>query len=152
VNLKHLIQLSGASIVATSAMTVFSYSLSRLCRQDYREPELLAQILEKEGSARAKKKNKQLGWLAHYTMGILWSSVYEVQQFKGSTKAVKTALLGTGSGLVAAVIWRLMIGRHPRMLRKTKPSFYAQLVPAHIVYALVLEICETALRNPAGKR
>lgn len=151
---KRMIRSAGASVLATSAMTLFSYTLSRMCRENYREPEMLAEILSENDISRNKTANSPGGWLTHFFVGALWSWTDELLASERArvSPSGKTAVLGIGSGIISAIAWRLLLGRHRHILRRTKPSFFVQLVPAHVVYAAVLHACKNDGKASKGKQ
>ncbi|WP_353719904.1 hypothetical protein [Dyadobacter sp. 676] len=136
--LHRIIRLTCASAVATSAMTVFSYALSKVCKANYREPELLSGIFSEETPSASAPQQKRRGWMAHYLMGIFWSLLYETA-VGNRNKSGKSVVFGLGSGIIAVAAWKLALGRSPRTSQRVEPSFFLQLVPAHVVYALALE-------------
>lgn len=141
---KRIFRLLGASIFATSAMTVFSYVLSKVCKENFSEPDLLSKVIAKR--AHPVPKGILQAWAVHYLIGILWSVVYQIPNNgrPGTSSAPgKVAVFGIVSGLIAAAAWRIMLERHPQTLRASGPSFFLQLVPAHVVYAFALKYCHT---------
>ncbi len=139
--LKRIFFLSCASTVATTAMTVFSYGMSGLCRRNFREPRLLAAVSRERWPQANRRAHRATGWLTHYVVGVIWALLYAVCSKRLSTSA-RTTVLGASSGMVAAGAWKLTLNKHPQTARRVVPAFFAQLIPAHLVFNMVLAACE----------
>lgn len=139
-----------SSIAATSAMTAFSYLCSRPKKANYREPELLAEMLK----SLAGQASEPAGWLIHYSIGALWSPL-EWFWLKTRHKAnIKdAAAFGVFGGTTGAFIWELMF-RLTRASHAThKAGFYTQLVVAHVVYSVSLWLLiGKSFRLPADQK
>ncbi|MDB5249869.1 MAG: hypothetical protein JWQ40_4263 [Segetibacter sp.] len=125
-----------SGITGTSLMTLFSYTVSNLKKENFREPELLAELLENA----LQKNNLALpaGWSMHYSMGITWAALFEYLFDQTAIKrGLKSGLvLGTLSGLTGIVIWGAIFKFHPNRPRIDFKGFYGHLLLAHIVYSL----------------
>ncbi|MDB5119931.1 MAG: hypothetical protein JWN56_1149 [Sphingobacteriales bacterium] len=124
------------TLVATSAMTLFSYLLSESADRNFKEPKLLGEIIKRNTPVKSPKKSQALGWIAHYLAGMAFISVYDKIWDKSSKKAsVKSGLLlGGVSGLIGIIVWRstLFVVPQPPYLPRLK--FYTQLFPAHLIF------------------
>lgn len=135
---KRILILIASSVAATTAMTAFSYALSALVKRNYREPDHLAAVLsEKSGS----DNRRTAAWVLHYLVGTLWALARDmVSKAPGrNNKRTDPAPFGTGCGIAAAVVWKLVLLACPRAEKRVKPFFYVQLVAAHAVFGVVLD-------------
>ncbi|WP_207420109.1 hypothetical protein [Desertivirga brevis] len=129
------------STVATSIMTAFSYLISSLKKENYREPELLAGIVD---HLVVKDKRQQRltadGWLIHYTMGAVWSPIQLYVLKHKDTKAnyVHAAAFGVFGGITGSIIWELSFRAACYRPKINKRAFYLHLVLAHVVYSISL--------------
>ena len=123
---------------ATTFMTLYSYILSEIKDEHFREPEILGQLLRRLIPLIKKKYTRAAGWQAHYLVGILFAAVYiYLWSKKGITPTVKNGLLFGGiSGLIAMGVWKSVMKMHPNPPLLHFKKFYMQLLPAHIVFGL----------------
>lgn len=149
---ERLILLSCASIMATSAMTIFSYALSKICKENYREPAHLASIAREINPGKAAVIYRATGWFLHYTAGVVWALAYALP-FENArvSQRSKPAILGVSSGLLAALVWKLVLIGHPRSASRVEPRFFAQLIPAHLVFSTALEVCNRLAAGSSEK-
>ena len=71
-----LTKVVATGFTATSTMTVFSYKASTLKRENFREPELLARLVEPFIAVLGPNYARIAGWGIHYSMGVGWSVLY----------------------------------------------------------------------------
>jgi len=130
--------LSG--IIATSAMTLYSYAVSRKKDENFREPELLAELADDFLPASARDLATPAGWMAHYNVGLGLALALEAYwKKKGKKRSVLNGVLaGTVAGLGGIMVWELTFRLHPREPVIPYHRFYGQLLLAHIVYAVTL--------------
>lgn len=142
--------LGFASVAATSAMTLCSYVFSAVCKKNYREPQHLAGLAQEDDPAGSPLKHRATGWLLHYTAGVIWAIAYAVPigEHRLSSRT-RSTILGAGSGLLAGMVWKLALNKHPHTARRVHPTFFVQLVPAHVVFAITLELCNKLTRLSA---
>lgn len=130
--------LSG--IVATSAMTLYSYAVSRSKKENFREPELLAELADDFLPASAQNLAIPVGWIAHYKVGLGLALALEAYwQKSGKKRSLSNGILaGAVAGLGGIMVWELTFRLHPREPRIPYKRFYGQLLLAHILYAVTL--------------
>lgn len=124
--------------LGTTFMTLFSYLVSAADGENFSEPERLGQLTHRLVPLLNKKQSQALGWLGHYGAGLLFATVYvELWRRRRPRSSIKTNLLAGGiSGLVAVAIWKTTFSLHPLPPRLSFNKYYAQLVPAHMVFAV----------------
>ena len=65
-------------IVETSAMTVFSYMISKSKIKNFRELEVLAQLMHHLPTHVSKRKAQIAGWGMHYAIGVIgWRVMFQ---------------------------------------------------------------------------
>ena len=134
----------------TLLMTLFSYIVSGSEGKNFSEPELLA-ALEKEAFPEgAKKLALPAGWITHYTVGVLFTFLYEYLWQNTSIKpTVKSgAILGGLSGIAGVLSWKLAFKAHPAPPRTDYRKFYNQLLIAHIIFGMFVALT----RKETGKQ
>ena len=131
------IQLLIITIVATSAMTWFSYVMSKNFRELYKEPVLLSFALKKTNINLSEKSRKILGWLIHYIIGFLFVMGYHIVWVKDilPISPLSALILGVISGVIGILSWIIIF----KMTNHQPPidfkGYYIQLFFAHIIFA-----------------
>ncbi|CAN5153771.1 hypothetical protein BH09BAC6_BH09BAC6_10300 [soil metagenome] len=127
-----------SGITGTSFMTLFSYLLSEATDKNYKEPNLLGKLIDNLIPGEEEEVTQIEGWLSHYAVGILFALVYvklwEDKKIKPSLK--NGLLLGAASGALAMLVWKFTFKAHPFPPKTDFKNYYAQLMPAHIVFAV----------------
>lgn len=124
-----------AGAVGTSFMTLYSYGSSRLRKTQYREPELLAQLIGgPEGLYR--KEDLVKGWIAHYLVGSVFSFSYKLflQGKIIQNPLLKGMISGGAYGLGGVLGWRAAFKAHPNPPKIDYTGYYKHLVVAHIIF------------------
>ncbi|NDP26785.1 MAG: hypothetical protein GZ087_05070 [Flavobacterium sp.] len=127
-----------AAIVGTSAMTLFSYLVSSSENKNFREPEVLGQLIKRLPKSRSKKSSQIAGWLLHYTIGISFVTFYHQlwKRKKINPSLASGAGLGAASGLVGVTGWKGMFEFHPKPPAKNLKPFFGHLILAHVVFGV----------------
>lgn len=127
-----------SAIVGTSAMTLFSYLTSNKKNKNFREPQLLGQLIKRLPVNGSKKSSQMAGWGMHYAIGTLFVVCYSElwEQTKGKPSLASGTVLGAGSGLVGVMGWKLMFEAHPNPPAKNLKPFFGHLILAHIVFGI----------------
>ncbi|MDB5015719.1 MAG: hypothetical protein JWQ84_551 [Mucilaginibacter sp.] len=135
-------------ITGTCFMTLFSYLLSIIKKEDFSEPKHLATMLHRVIPHTSKKVNQVAGWNAHFAVGLVFATAYVELWERGEIKpSVKNGLLlGAVSGLLAVAIWKLTFKLHPLPPWINYNKYYMQLVPAHVVFALFATLAYQLLK------
>lgn len=136
-----ILQLILVSIVATSAMTWFSYAMSNSFRELYKEPVLLSYAIDKLKLDLSAKSKKTWGWLLHYIIGFLFVVGYHIIWVKDilSISPLSALILGVISGIIGIISWIVIfkMTHHPPIDFK---GYYIQLFFAHIIFAIVAAV------------
>ena len=134
-----LFQILIATIVATSAMTLFSYIVSASARELYKEPVLLTYILSALKMEVSPQTKTVLAWLLHYVIGLafvvtyhfLW--VYDIVEMSWPAAFV----LGALSGIIGILGWIIMFKIVPQKPNIDFRGYYVQLFFAYIIFGIV---------------
>lgn len=124
-----------AWIVATTCMTGFSYLFSTLLNENFKEPQLLAELL---GKVVKRKLPLWVGWLLHYLTGIVFLGVLIVAY---SLIPVEVSILwgiafGALLGGIGIVMWKGLYQLANSDPPTHKQLFHLQLLIAHIIFAM----------------
>ncbi|QSW89363.1 MULTISPECIES: hypothetical protein [Flavobacterium] len=144
-NLYTIIQLIIVSIGATTAMTLFSYAMSKSFRELYKEPVLLGYVLKKTHISLSEKSQKTWGWLIHYIIGFLFVVGYHIVWAKDIVpiSPLGAILLGVISGVIGIISWVFMFKLTSQQPPIDFNGYYIQLFFAHIIFAIVATLLYT---------
>lgn len=121
-------------------MSLFSYQLSKIAGEQFREPQILSALLKRLGITKHDGTAID-GWLLHYFAGLLFVLVYDQIWKKKVTPSVASGMaLGAISGIVGAETWRKVYEYHPNPPKNNFKQYYVQLIPAHVIFGLFAEI------------
>jgi len=130
--------LTGA-ITGTSIMTAFSYIISYYRRRNFREPELLNELLVRLRILEFRSSPRHpAGWLIHYGVGLLFTISYAfiVTYFQILPTLGFYILCGGASGLVGIFGWHVTLKLHPNPPPIHLREYYIQLWPAHVLFGV----------------
>ena len=132
------IQLIITAVAATTAMTLFSYTISESFRKLYKEPVLLTYILTQLKAELSSKVKTILAWLIHYSIGLIFVIIYHFLWIHTILQLTffNGLLLGMVSGIVGIISWMILF-----KIADYKPAidfkgYYIQLFFAHIIFGL----------------
>jgi len=127
------------SVIATVAMTSFSYLLEIKKDKKFHEPELINNLIKHNTSLNftISKKNV-IGWIIHFLIGVAFTGIF---LFLYSFKLIELDLLsalifGCCAGIVGIIGWSLMFGINENPPKIHLKDFYIQLILAHIIFTL----------------
>lgn len=129
-------KILSSAIVGTSAMTLFSYIVSEIEKENFREPEVLAKLVKKLPVDLDKTERLIAGWIGHYGIGAVFTAFYD--QLWGR-KVIKPGigsglLFGVLGGLAGVIIWKVTFMIHPRPPAKDLEDYFKHLLLAHLVF------------------
>ena len=127
-----------SALVGTTAMTIFSYLVSASKKKNFREPEVVGQLIERLPISPSKESSKIAGWVMHYTIGISFVAFYNELWKRKTIKPSFTsgALLGAASGLAGITGWKGVFEVHPNPPAKNLKLFFGHLMLAHVVFGV----------------
>lgn len=130
------------SFIATSVMTLFSYIVSWITQQPYKEPLLLAVLLN-NFHVSDNKTSRTIGWSLHYLLGLLFVLAYDaIVRLEWLPISWTGALLyGTIIGIIGIIGWIIMFRMSYTKPKMSYRVFYTQLFVAHVIFALATAAC-----------
>lgn len=134
-----------AGIIGTSAMTVFSYAVSKWRKKNFKEPELLCSLIQAWNPSLKKLSSQLLGWQAHYTMGIVWTVLFTLMKNENKHHLTSSVLFGAFGGATGAFIWKKTFDFNPDPPEIDYKEFYLQLLFAHLVFSFTMSKSYSAL-------
>lgn len=135
-------QIIIVSLLATSAMTLFSYTMSSSFRELFKEPVLLSFILIKTNLELSVQTKKYLAWLLHYLIGFIFVLAYHIIWLYNILyiSIISALLLGVLSGIIGIIGWVLIFKIADYQPKIDFKGYYIQLFFAHIIFAIVATI------------
>ena len=141
-----------AGIIGTSAMTIFSYLVSVLMNENFREPEIMTTLI-KNLLQTAKQYSPSLAWSLHYIIGFSFVLIYV--RLWGNNKLkpnIETGLfLGAVTGIVAIIGWYFTLKIHPDPPIINLKHFFILLFFAHIVFGIFAVIGYVVVKKLTNK-
>jgi len=127
-----------SAFVGTSAMTLFSYLVSASEHKNFREPQVLAELIKRLPKNGSKDKAQIAGWCLHYTVGVSFVTLYNELWKQKIIKPSLTsgAVMGAVSGLVGISGWKGMFELHPNPPSKNLKQYFGHLMLAHVVFGV----------------
>ena len=126
------------TLLGTTAMTIFSYLVSRRKHKDFKEPNVLAQFIKRLPVKVNEEEAAAEGFAAHYLAGLLFvlAYMYLWEKQEVEPNIVTGVAMGAAAGLVGIAGWELMFRLHPSPPPKNKKKYYGHLFLAHIVFGV----------------
>ena len=143
------LELLLVSIAATSAMTWFSYAMSKNFRELYKEPVLLSYAIDKMKIDLSTQAKINWGWILHYAIGLCFVVGYHIIWVKdiAPISPLSALLLGAISGVIGIISWIIIF----KMTHHQPPidfrGYYIQLFFAHIIFAIIATALYAVMLN-----
>lgn len=138
-------------LAGTAAMTAFSYAVSKEERENFKEPNILGDMIFKAYPKLGEDKARVMGWVLHGVAGLVFSSVYK-KLLVGKPTFLKGLIYGGTSGIPAVMLWNTLIELHPNPPKDVeKKKYFGHLLLAHIVFGGVSFLIYKAKDKIAGK-
>lgn len=128
-----------SGLVATSLMTAFSYIAANIRNKEFREPELLNQLLSKSSFFRLELSKKSMaGWILHYLIGWIFVVIFELFWDLNLVpfSILWGGILGFIAGIIGIIGWKIFFAISSDPPKITWSEYYVQLVVAHIIFGL----------------
>ena len=131
-----------AGVVGTTFMTLYSYIISKREREQFVEPVLLNELIDRSETLpeidNAEKKVHPAGWLGHYGIGVVFVLSYYVlwRRALSSPSLVKALLIGSASGLAGIAAWKIMFAANDNPPQNDRYRYYRQLFVAHLIFSV----------------
>jgi hypothetical protein len=127
------------AFIATALMTLFSYVFSAIRNKQFKEPELLNDLLRRINIINSSYfKNHPAGWVIHYAVGCIFVFAYYLLFQYSSISPTWWVYTGLGfiCGIVGIAGWKLTFTIHPNPPDIHFSEFYVHLLAAHIVFGI----------------
>ena len=130
--------IAGTGIAATTVMSLYSYVLSAVKQEQFREPEVLAALIVRLSPHLKRSRVRALAWGVHYAVGVFFAAIYHsLWRQQGTRPRFTGGLLAGGiTGIGAIAVWRAVIAVHPCPPRLRYRAYYGQLLPAHVLFGI----------------
>ncbi len=127
-----------SAFIGTTLMTIFSYFLSYIFKNQFKEPVLLQKLLENSDWVGEGSLNIIAGWLLHYGAGIGFVIIYYLLwNFAGVQPSFFTGgLLGLASGFLGVGVWWMIFKIHRNPPAINLSAYFLHLVVVHIVFGI----------------
>lgn len=136
-----MINIFLASVFATSWMTIFSYFLANKKNKQFREPEILNELLNGSSFLKVSINQKNAaGWVIHYSIGTLFTLIFHFLYKNNyfTISLLSGIIFGLLAGIIGVIGWKIMFyfnSNPPKILLK---SFFIHLIVAHLIFSLSL--------------
>jgi hypothetical protein len=130
-----------SAAIATTTMTLFSYIVSKKEKENFKEPKLLGDFVERTVPIH-QKSSYPLGWFMHYLTGIAFAGIYRtLLNYKTIQPGMKDgAIYGFLAGGAGVLTWNTLFKTHPNPPQTDRKEFYAQLIVAHVIFGVTLSL------------
>ncbi len=127
------------ALVATSAMTAFSYIYSVIVKKQFREPELLNKLLMRWSNRfQNLSTNSLLGWIIHYLVGVFFMFVFYLiwEKLEIEATVLSGIILGFVAGILGVFGWNITFWIHPNPPKLNFKQYFVHLILAHVVFGI----------------
>jgi riboflavin transporter FmnP len=138
-------QIILASLIGTTAMTLFMYGMTFLTDRVMKVVKILGTMLTFQTTADGHLSDNPvaigIGLIAHYLIGIAFGfCYYELwHQGIGEPTIIFGVVAGFISGLIGMLIWRIFFALHPKPpMTVPLQSYLFTLLAAHIVFGVTV--------------
>lgn len=135
-----VLHIISVGIVATLAMTAFSYAFSYVFHGNYKEPQLLNYLIDNLPMVKSSIcREHLLGWTIHCATGMAFVTAFIIFQhfYEVDYSALTGAIYGLVAGIIGVVVWAITFWLHPDPPGINKTLYLAQLVFAHLIFGIV---------------
>tara|TARA_R100000789_G_C2978135_1_gene142654 strand:+ start:281 stop:679 length:399 start_codon:yes stop_codon:yes gene_type:complete len=125
-------------------MTAFSYLYSFFTGHQFREPELLNQLLNSNALPIKATSNSWIGWFLHFLLGYVFAVLlYLTWNFLKIEPSWSIAVIsGIVAGFIGVFSWQCLFSLSPDPPAIPLFNFYFQLIIAHIIFCLSIIVFE----------
>lgn len=128
-------------LIATLAMTAFSYAMSYFTNCKLKEPQLLNILINRTSATHLSlDKEHVVGWALHILVGMLFVGTFVILHalFNFSISLLTGVVFGFSAGLVGVCFWSITFYLHPNPPAINRTIYYIQLIPAHILFGITM--------------
>ena len=126
------------SLLATLGFTLFSMVLSSIYHKNFIEPVLLGKMIHHHLKDSPTWVNNFFGTVIHFFAGYIFTEIH-LFLYQILTPAWYNGLfLGLANGVIAVVVWYVLIRIYKDVLTTHLSQYLMQLVIGHIIFALIV--------------
>lgn len=131
-----ILQIICGALAGTSLMTLFSYAVSREKSKQFREPQLLNELVSRAKIQIKPLKSSSVGWVLHYSTGLIFATgYYYFWELSGvDSSLLSGAMIGIVNGVVGIAIWMIAFSVHSNPPDINLKDYYWHLELAHIIF------------------
>ena len=128
-----------SALTATSAMTLFSYIISKKEGENFKEPKLLGDFVKRSFNTN-EETSQPMGWALHYLTGVAFTGAYKgfLSLVQKRPTAKNGLLYGALAGGAGVAMWSVLFKNHHNPPKTHREGFYTQLIIAHVIFGLTL--------------
>jgi hypothetical protein len=126
--------------LATALMTGFSYLLSNLFKEQFREPQLLSYLFVESLTHKKESPPPLLAYLMHFIVGWVFALFFEfVWRPNVQLRPLKNGLaFGSLCGIVGIGVWKTTFALHPDPPKTRIRPYLLHLMLAHLIFGTTL--------------
>lgn len=132
----NILQIILGALAGSSLMTLFSYTVSRERDKQFREPEIINELISRAQVKITPLKSSPLGWILHYLTGAVFTLGYylfwKLTVFDPSL--ISGAILGAVNGVLGISVWIACFAMHSNPPDINLKDYYRHLMIAHIIF------------------
>lgn len=132
----NIANITTAALTGTSAMTLFSYLISEAKNKQFREPEILAILIQRLFPNVPKNIPVVEGWALHYAVGALFCAGYDRVWNQRKPSFLSGLLLGAACGLLGIGVWKGTLKLHPHPPSIDFSKYAPHLLIAHLIFGV----------------
>ena len=123
-------------------MTLYSYVISKRERDQFVEPVLLNELIDRSETlpdiADKEKTDHPAGWVGHYGIGVAFVIAYYIIWRRSLTSPgiIKGLMIGAASGLIGIAAWKIMFSANDNPPQNDRYKYYRQLFIAHLIFSV----------------
>lgn len=132
-----VIQIVLGILVGTSLMTLFSYFMTYEMKEQFKEPQLLNELLNRS-ELFAVEDSRIGGWVIHYGMGTVFVTLYHFiwQHYQIDPSLLNGSIFGFVSGFIGIAGWVLVFRSHHNPPAVELSDYFVHLIAAHIIFGI----------------
>ncbi|HEX6982504.1 MAG TPA: hypothetical protein VF181_07065 [Balneolaceae bacterium] len=131
-----ILQIVLGALIGTSLMTAFSYIVSRKRDKQFREPQLINELISRAQIKITPLRTSPLGWILHYLTGTIFTLGYYFfwKLTAADPSLISGAVLGAVNGVLGISVWVICFVTHSNPPDINLKDYYWHLMIAHIIF------------------
>lgn len=131
----NIVQIALGVLIGTSLMTLFSYIMTYEVKEQFREPQLLNELINRSDIF-GVENSRLAGWFLHYGVGTIFVIIYHfVWKYSLIGPSLSSGtILGFVSGLIGITGWYFVFRIHHNPPAVDIGDYFIHLIVAHIIF------------------